>query len=339
MSNGANPPSLSRTPEGSERPVLHIVLGPTASGKERTALECARLLNGEIISVDSMKIYRTLDIGTAKATAAMREAVRHHLLDVAEPTESFSVADFVRLADAAIADIHARGKTVVLSGGTALYYKGLLEGLFDSPPSDQELRQRLQREAEESGTQTLHDRLRQADSKAAGRIHPNDLRRLVRALEIITLTGKPLSAQQQEWAGFQDGNGDNRMRPTRYACRIVALDWPRETLYARIAERVRRMMAQGLLEEARRVHEHRDTYNRTPLQAVGYKEFFPYFDGCSSESDAVELLTKNTRHLAKSQLTWFRKFPCAWLPMGEGETAESTARRVVAAWNELAFPG
>jgi len=318
------------TNDNSHRPMIHIILGPTASGKERTALEYAKLISGEIVSVDSMKIYKHLDIGTAKATAAMREEVPHHLIDFIEPTESFSVAEFVKHADDAIQDIAGRGKVPVLSGGTALYYKGLLEGIFDAPPSDPSLRQQLKDEAEHDGHgHNLHARLQQADPRAAEKIHPNDLRRLVRALEIVILTGKPLSQQQQQWAGFQENIADNGLKPIRYTCKMMGLQWPREDLYARIETRVDRMISEGLEQEARMVYEQRNFYNRTPLQAVGYKEFFPYFYGSCARNEAVNVLKKNTRHLAKSQMTWFRKFPSSWLQMGEKEKPQQTALRML----------
>jgi len=318
--------------ESACRPDLHIILGPTASGKERTALAYAQRIGGEIISVDSMKIYRYLNIGTAKATMAMRSQVPHHVIDFLEPTEAFSVAEFVRCADEAIADIHGRGKIPILSGGTALYYKGLLEGIFDAPPSDAALRQQLKDEADcDGGGERLHLRLQQADPRAAEKIHPNDTRRVVRALEIVTLTGKPLSQQQQQWAGFQSGAADNMLKPIRYRCKMFALEWPREILYRRIEMRVDRMMDEGLEAEAHMVYENRDSYNRTPLQAVGYKELFPYFNGTGSRIDAIDLLKKNTRHLAKSQMTWFRKFPCLWLPMKKDSTPDETADRILAA--------
>ncbi len=316
------------------RPFLRILLGPTCSGKERLALACAERLGGEIVSVDSMKLYRGLDVGTAKPAAADRARVPHHCLDLVDPGAEFSVARYLEAAEAAIAAIAARGRPVVLSGGSALYYKALLEGLFPGPGADPEVRAVLREQAAQEGPEVLHARLAELDPAAAARIHPRDLRRLVRALEVHSLTGRPIGEWQQEW---QRGARDTTAG-WRYPAAVVGLDWPREELYRRIHERVDRMLAAGLLEEARGVYERRAELGRTPLQAVGYKEFFPYFAGELPLAEAVELLKKNTRHLAKSQLTWFRKFPVAWLPMSPELTPEAAVPAVLRRWDE-ARPG
>ena len=182
-----------------------IILGPTASGKESGAFRVAPQLDAEIISVDSMKIYKTLDIGTAKATAEMRSRVRHHCLDIIEPTYAdYSVGAYVAEADKAIGDIIDQGKTPLLSGGTALYYKGILEGIFEAPPKDMVLREKFLSLAREEGNDALHQRLQQLDPVSAAKYHPNDIRRVVRALEVITLTGEPVSSRRREWSGFHD---------------------------------------------------------------------------------------------------------------------------------------
>lgn len=309
-----------------ETPRLRILLGPTASGKESIALAIARQLSCGIISVDSMKVYTHLDIGTAKASAAVRAEVPHACIDLVEPTEEFTVARYLEAAETAIAACVEKGETPLLSGGTALYYKNLLEGLFDGPGEDPALRDELKQRAEAEGADALYAELKEVDPVAAEKLHPHDVRRVVRALEVHALTGQPLSAWQTQW---RDSHTDETYR---YAFSMVALDWPRELLYKRIEARVDRMMEAGLVEEARWVHACRDTIARTPLQAVAYKELFPYFNGETSLDEAVDTLKKNTRHLAKSQMTWFRKFPCQWLPMREGESAEATAARVLAAW-------
>lgn len=306
--------------------VLTIVLGPTASGKEAAAFALALRQRAAIVSVDSMKIYCGLDIGTAKPDATKRAAVEHFCLDLADPAEDFSVARFQQAADAAIAQTAARAQPIILSGGTALYYKAILEGLFDAPQKDEALREELRNYAEANGNDALFARLRAADPAAAAKLHPNDVRRVVRALEIVELTGEPISARQKEWSGFHDPaqvagfSGD-----LRYAFRMFRLDWPREELYRRIEARVDRMIAQGLEQEARIVYENRARYSRTPLQAVGYKEFFPYFAGQMTLPEAIDLLKKNTRHLAKSQTTWFRKFPAVAIPLAPGMTADNVA--------------
>ncbi len=293
-----------------EKTAITIILGPTASGKESAAFALAPRLGAEIVSVDSMKIYRTLDVGTAKATAEMRSAVRHHCLDLIEPTyDDFSVGEYVAAADSAIGDIVLRGKIPLLSGGTALYYKGLLEGIFEAPAKDSALREELRAYAGEHGNEALHRRLQELDPVSALKYHHNDIRRVVRALEVITLTGKPVSGSRNEWSGFHDDDGAFRGE-LRYDFTMLLLDWPRAELYKRIEARVDLMLERGLLTEAEYVYRRREEFSRTPLQAVGYKEFFPYFSGAQSLEEAVETLKKNTRHLAKSQCTWFRKFPC-----------------------------
>ena len=304
---------------------VFIILGPTASGKESGAFRVAPQLNAEIVSVDSMKIYKTLDIGTAKATAEMRSKVRHHCLDIIEPDYAdYSVGAYVEQADKAIRDISERGKLPLLSGGTALYYKGILEGIFDAPPRDLALREELLGFAQEEGNEALHQRLQRLDPVSARKYHPNDIRRVVRALEVITLTGEPVSSFHREWSGFHDA-GDNFGGELRYDFRMLLLDWPRSVLYQRIERRVDIMLEKGLLAEAEYVYNKRASFARTPLQAVGYKEFFPYFRGEEDLAEAVATLKKNTRHLAKSQCTWFRKFPCERLALTSEMPAEDIA--------------
>ncbi len=302
-----------------EKNEIYIILGPTASGKESAAFAIAHTLGAEIISVDSMKIYKTLDIGTAKATNEMREKVPHHCLDIIPPTfADFSVGAYVEFADSAINDIISRGKKPLLSGGTALYYKGLLEGIFEAPPKDMALREELNYFAQENGNEALYKRLLDLDPVSAGKYHPNDLRRVIRALEVITLTGKAVSDSRNQWSGFHSEAAGNFQGELRYDFKMVMLDWQRPLLYNRIEERVDIMMDKGLLNEAEYVYHNSETFARTPLQAVGYKEFFPYFENKESLEEAVDTLKKNTRHLAKSQCTWFRKFPCQRISLSEG---------------------
>lgn len=315
------------------KPVLYICLGPTATGKEAAALRAAGRIGGEILSVDSMKIYRTLDVGTAKPSAEARALVRHHGLDIADPDETFSAGDYVRMADTVIADILARGKQPILSGGTALYYKALLDGLFDAPGADPDLRSLLQEEARRLGTDALHQRLAGIDPAAAGKIHPHDLRRIIRALEVHTRTGEPISQRQREWSGFHPNNDTPGSEPfSRYRHVMVWLDWPRPLLHERIRQRVERMLGAGLEEEARGVWERQEEMAQAPLQAVGYKEFFGWFEGRESRTEAVERLRRNTRRLAKSQCTWFRKFPAIRLPMDESRSEDEVVSDMLALW-------
>lgn len=311
------------------RPTITIILGPTASGKEAAAFILAQRLQAEIVSVDSMKIYRRLDIGTAKATPAQRAAVPHHCLDMVDPEREFSVAEYQAAADQAIADIASRGRPVILSGGTALYYKALLEGLFEAPQKDEALREELKAFAAREGNAALYARLVEVDPAAAAKLHENDIRRVVRALEIVTLTGEPISARQREWSGFHDGAG-GFCGELRYNARMFKLEWERAELWKRIETRVARMVEAGIEAEARQVWQERERLSRTPLQAVGYKEFFPYFAGEQTFAQAVEQLVINTRHLAKSQTTWFRKFPGTAVMLRPGMTAEEVACEIEA---------
>lgn len=300
----------------SSRPLLRVIVGSTASGKERLALAVAQRLGGEIVSVDSMKIYRGLDVATAKASPADRVRVPHHCLDLVEPTVDFSAADFVAAADRAIRDIARRGRTPILSGGTAFYYKALLDGLFAGPSADAAVRGELEEKAARAGPEALHAELARLDPAAARKIHPSDLRRLVRALEVIRLTGGPISARQREWAGFHDASNDGSppfFSKPRYPFVMARIVRDRADVHARIRDRVGLMREMGLEDEARKVYERRAELSRTPLQAVGYKEFFPYFAGEQTWDEAAERLILDTNKLVRGQDTWFRKFPAAEL--------------------------
>lgn len=341
MDPSSNDAERRHAPEADGRPFLRILVGATASGKERLALAAARALDAEVVSVDSMKIYRGLDIGTAKASKADRATVRHHAVDIAEPTEDFSAARFAAAADAAIADIATRGRRVILSGGTALYYKALLEGLFEGPGRDPMVRARWEAMAAAEGTGALVSALMERDPVAASRIHPGDTRRLVRALEINELTGRPISAMQTQWGDFfstpdaldaasEEGTRERRTPRYRYRFSMVWLDWPRARLLERIDGRLARMRESGLMEEARGVWQARETMARAPLQAVAYKEFFDYFAGTENESSAWERLRRNTARLAKAQTTWFKRFPARRMVL----TEEAPVEAVLSAWGD-----
>lgn len=311
---------------------LRIILGSTASGKERLALACAKRMHGEIISVDSMKVYRTLNVATAKAGKRERAEVRHHCLDLVGPETAFSAADFVRAAEEAITDIRSRGKIPFLSGGTAFYYKALLEGLFEGPGADPALRATLMEKAEREGSNALHHELAEKDPAAAAKIHPSDLRRIVRALEVATLTGGGISQHQTQWTAFH--HEDPAERAARYFANprhpfvMVRIVRSRDDVRQRVKERIDRMAESGLEPEARMVWENRDRISRTPLQAVGYKEFFPYFEGRCSWEDALEKLRLATNRLVRGQDTWFRKFPATEIAMAPDSDTEETAREL-----------
>jgi tRNA dimethylallyltransferase len=281
-----------------------ILTGPTGSGKSRLALELAERLGAEIVSMDSMALYRGMDVGTAKPGAADRRRVPHHLLDVLEPWESASVAWWLERAAACCGDIVARGLRPLIVGGTPLYLKALLCGLFEGPPADPAVRDRLAREAERDGRQALHDRLARVDAAAAARLHPNDLRRVTRALEVWELTGRPISAWQTQWGAGLPRRGAEEGVP-----RCLWLDRPRAELYRRIDERVRRMIDEGLVEEVRALRRLGRPLSRAAAQALGYKEMFAYLDGRAGLAETVRLIQTRSRQFAKRQLTWFRHLP------------------------------
>jgi tRNA dimethylallyltransferase len=276
-------------------PHLLVVAGPTASGKTALAIALAQRLGGEIVSADSQQLYRGLDVGTAKPTAAERTAVPHHLLDVAEPGEGMDAARFVALADAAIADVAARGRVPVVAGGTGLYVRALLHGVVEAPGRDPALRARLEAEAERLGRPALHARLAGIDPEAAARIRPNDLVRVVRALEIAA-GGR---TQSELFAA-------HRFQPDRYPARILALDLPRDVLHERIDRRVEAMFAGGLLDEARALAA-RYGAAVPPKLPIGYAEALACLRGEGTVGDAIGQVQRATRQYARRQVMWLRR--------------------------------
>ena len=276
---------------------LICLLGPTAVGKTEIAIQLAQHLNAEIVSIDSRQIYRGMDIGTAKPTSEEQQAARHHLIDCVDISEPFSVADYQSLADTAIADIQDRGKRVLLVGGAGLYFRAVVDGLFEGPGADTTLRERLEQEATQLGVDVLHERLRACDPASAERIHPNNVVRVIRALEVYELTGTPMSEHQQQW---HQGN-------QRYPFVAFCLTMPRALLYQRIEQRVDVMLANGLIAEVESLLAAGYARDTVALRSFGYKELIAYLDGKCTYLDAVEQLKQNTRRFAKRQLTWFRK--------------------------------
>jgi len=287
-------------------PGVIVITGPTASGKGTLAFELARRLDGEIISLDSMKVYRELDIGTAKPSPERRAQVRYHLIDILEPHESFSTGEYLPLLARAIEDVAARGKLPIVAGGTALYLKGFLCGLQAGPRADWEIRNRLLEEARGSGPEPMHARLQALDPGAAAKIHPRDTRRIVRALEVLESTGRPIS---KDWAW-----GAAPVPPA--GLRVFGLEWDRAELHARIHVRLENMARAGLFEEAERLRLRSPPLSRSAAQTIGYKEIWEGFDKKLSRDEILEALRQRTRRFAKSQLTWFRKMPIEWLAMG-----------------------
>ena len=296
---------------------LLVILGPTASGKSDVAMTVARRVGAEILSLDSMQVYRGMDVGTAKPTLAERAEVRHHLIDVVDPDQPFTVARFVELADAVIADAAARGVPLIATGGTPLYYKALFEGLFGGPGADEAVRQRLRA----LGGDELHRRLGEVDPAAAARIHANDTKRLVRALEVYELTGQPISSLQTEWA--EGGQ--------RHAATWVGLSWEKEALNRRINARVKAMFAAGWVEEVRGLLARCGSLSQTAAEATGYRELIEHLRGESPLEDAAERIKIGTRQLARRQVKWFRRFPGVdWLQ--GGQSVEQLAEEVLARW-------
>jgi len=309
-----------RTKAGEMSIRVDVLIGGTACGKGAVGRYVARQIGAEIISIDSMKVYRRMDIGTAKPPPQARAAIPHHLIDVVEPWEEFSVARYLQLADAAIRDIAARGRRILAVGGTALYIKALTEGLFEGPGADHAFRAQIRRRAAEQGLPALHAELARIDPEAARRIHPNDLRRIERALEVYHLTGTPISQLQRQWG---------RSRPG-YEFRLVGLRRSKEDQNHRINMRVRRMMEAGWLEEVRSLLALPHPLSRQARQALGYAELIAYLTGRISLADAIEQIKINTRRFAKSQRTWYRRFrDVRWIDVTPDEPVEHTAEKVL----------
>lgn len=303
-----------------------FLAGPTACGKSDVALKLAERLRTEqglgieIVSLDSMTLYRRMNIGTAKPSAEERRRAPHHLFDILEPSQEFSVAEYLVAAEQVCQGIVACGGTPLFVGGTGLYLRSLLRGVFEGPPANDELRQRLETEAARDGAETLHRRLRQLDPTTAERLHPNDLRRVVRALEVIELTGQPLSAQHREEPLPPD------QRPTH----VMWLSPPRDWLYDRINRRVVAMLEAGWLDEVRALLAEPQPLSHTASQALGYKELIEHLRGERSLGVAIEWIQTRTRQFAKRQHTWFRNLEeCRPLPItGEESPAEVAAKFV-----------
>ncbi len=302
------------------KPRLTFIIGCTACGKSAVGLELAKRLGAEIIVIDSMKVYRRMDIGTGKPTSQQRARVPHHMIDVVEPWEEFSVARYVAMAEQSIAGIHAHSKPILVVGGTALYIKGLCQGLFEGPGVDAAFRTQLRQRAEREGSHVLHDELGGIDPQSAERIHPNDYRRIERALEVHELTGSTISQLQTQW----DTAGE------RFDCRFIGLRWELAVQNQRTNARVRRMMEAGLLDEARALLAAERPLSQQASQALGYAELFEHLRGDLPLDDALEQIKINTRRLAKSQRTWFKRFRnVAWFDLAEDDTIEQITTRIL----------
>lgn len=296
------------------KPRVVAVGGPTASGKTALSVALARAFDGEIINADSMQIYKNLDVGTAKPSAEERQGIPHYLLDFLSPETPYSVADFTAAADPLIRDITARGRLPLVVGGTGLYITSLLSGMAFAPEkTDPAIRARLQAWADTEGGAALYAELQRIDPDYAAQVHPNNLPRVIRALELFEATGRRMSDQRREARPAE--------APYHALCLCLTCR-DRAVLYSRIDRRVDEMVENGVLDEARQVYDHRDAY-RTAAQAIGYKEFFPYFEGTANLTECTERLKQATRNYAKRQLTWFRRQNDAvWLYLDEEDVTE-----------------
>jgi len=303
-----------------DKPKLICVVGPTASGKTRLAIRLAREIDGEIISCDSMQIYRGMDVGTAKPTAEERTAAVHHMIDVVSPEEDYSAARYAQEAGSVLQDLLSRGKTPILAGGTGLYLDALTGGMrFASRSEDPALRLALG----ELSSEALMEKLRQCDPESAGRLHPADRKRIIRALEVFAVTGETISAH----------NAATRDLESPYELLKIGLCWtPREQLYARIELRVDQMLQEGWLEETRRLLEDGIPAHATALQAIGYRELQQVLQGELEPETAAALIKQNTRRYAKRQLSWFcRDDKTLWLDAGASSWEEVESIAVSAA--------
>lgn len=304
------------------KPRILGFVGATASGKTSLALSVAQHIPCEIICMDSMQIYRRMNIGTAKPTAEEQSIAPHHMIDIVDPQDPYSVAEYVEAAHKVISDIISRNKTPILVGGTGLYLQGLtLPMNYGGLPSDPAIRQQLTAELDRIGSNALHDKLAQVDPATAARLHPNDTRRVIRALEIYQLTGIPMSAHKTP----TDADSP-------YDFTLYAIDWPRRILHERINRRVDIMMQDGLLDEVRSLAASGVSAQAQSMQGLGYKELLPVINGSLPLSDAVEQIKTGTRNYARRQLIWFRRDKrIHWLPSDELST---TAKHIIDNWRK-----
>jgi tRNA dimethylallyltransferase len=302
-----------------------LILGVTASGKGRLAFDLAEILGAEIISIDSMKVYRRMDIGTAKPSRQARERIRHHLIDIIEPSDAFSVGAFLDTASDAVEQIKSRKKKIISVGGTALYIKSLLYGLFEDLGSNELIRKELKAQEKAEGLEELYRQLEKIDPAAAERINHNDSKRIIRALEVYQLTGKPISSLQKQW---------DKPEP-KHKWTIIGLRREKADASSRINQRVKKMIADGLVEEVESLLAEEKPLSKQARSAIGYAEIIEHLNGRISLEDAIELIKKNTRRFAKNQRTWFKTFKNVnWLDIEPDEPPEKILDRTMALLND-----
>ncbi|MDX1410595.1 MAG: tRNA (adenosine(37)-N6)-dimethylallyltransferase MiaA [Nitrospirales bacterium] len=301
------------------KPVI-VLVGPTAIGKSRVAIEMAKAVGTEVLTADSRQVYRGMNIGTDKPTIAERQGVPHQLIDLVDPDQLFNVGDYRRHAIEEIDRLHQQGKIPLIAGGTGLYIRAVLRGLWSGPAADWTFRHRLTQEAKEKGEAFLYQELKKVDPQLAQQLHPRDHRKIQRGLEVFHLLGTPLSQSHQRH-GFQE---------IPYTSIMVGLTMPRESLYKRIEARVELEIAKGLLQETQELLNRGFTRTLRSMTSLGYRQFSGYLDGEYSYDEAVCLLKRDTRHFAKRQMTWFRKEPSIqWIPVEEDEPSDQVADRVL----------
>jgi tRNA dimethylallyltransferase len=301
-----------------------LILGVTASGKGQLAFDLAESLGAEIISIDSMKVYRRMDIGTAKPPKEARERTKYHLIDIVEPSDSFSVGAFLDAAVHAIDQIKSRKREIIAVGGTALYIKALLYGLFEGAGTDERIRAELQAREQAEGLAGLYRELTRIDPAAAERINPNDSRRIIRAIEVYKITGRPISNLQKQWDKHN----------TKHDWTIIGLRRDRADANGRINKRAKKMLAAGLVDEVESLLAEEKPLSKQARSAIGYAEIIDYLSGRIGLEDASELIKKNTRRLAKNQRTWFKTFRNVyWLDIGADEPPEEIFERTKALLN------
>lgn len=306
---------------------LIVLTGPTAAGKTELSIALAKKLNGAIISADSMQVYKYMNIGSAKIRPEEMQGVRHYLVDVLDPREEFHVARFQQMAKEAMEEIYRNGQLPIVVGGTGFYIQALLKDIdFDESSGELPCRKELEETARREGGAVLYERLKQVDPESAEAIHPNNVKRVIRALEFYQETGQPISLHNKEQKEKQP--------PYTYAYFVLNDD--RARLYERIDRRVDRMVEQGLVEEVRWLKEHGYDRSLVSMQGLGYKELFPYLDGSCSLEEAVEIIKRDTRHFAKRQITWFKREPdVIWLNQQEfGYDKEKILKRMLELWEE-----
>ncbi len=318
-SNSATTKGTSSTPPA---PDCWYLTGPTASGKTEIGLELAQRLGAEIISLDSMTLYRHMDIGTAKPNAEQQRRVPHHLIDILEPDQQFSLSNYVDAATAKIDQIRQRGRQVLFVGGTPLYLKAMLRGIFRGPPADWEFRQQIEEELQTVELPALHRRLQQIDPLSAAKLHPHDKRRIIRALEVYRSTGRPISHLQTQ---FDEG------RPADQ-CRVFVVTWPRNVLHQRIQQRVEAMFAAGLVDEVRGILDRYQELSRTASQAVGYREVIQGLKQGHAREQTIETVKTRTRRFARHQETWFRSLSeCRFLVRTTDDDQPAIIQQMLAA--------